>query len=64
LGSRNFLMLEFLDPMTDVAGFWLTENEGDLSFANDPSGIVRTALLVSVVISGLSFIIELGLCSA
>jgi hypothetical protein len=50
--------------MTDVAGYFLTRSEGDLEFANDPAGLINAALLASVVVSGLSFIVELGLrCS-
>jgi hypothetical protein len=60
-GSKNFFTLEFLDLMTDVAGYFLTRSEGDLEFANDPAGLINAALLASVVVSGLGFIVELGL---
>jgi hypothetical protein len=60
-GSKNFFTLEFLDLMTDVAGYFLTRSDGDLEFANDPAGLINAALLASVAVSGLSFIVELGL---
>merc|ERR1711924_53933 len=46
------------DLMTDVAGYYLTTNEGDLAFANDPSGWVSGALLVSVVVGAVAFVVE------
>lgn len=59
-GSKQFLMLEFLDLMTDVAGYWLTMKEGDLAFANDPQGWVSLALAVSVVLSAVAFFSEVA----
>jgi hypothetical protein len=46
--SRTFLTLEFLDLMTDAAGYYLTQKEGDLRLANDDDGVVALALLASV----------------
>ena len=61
-GSGTFFFVELCDLGTDVAGFYLTSKEGDLAFSNDPLGIVRYALLVSVFFGGGLFAAEVGYC--
>jgi hypothetical protein len=38
LCSSQFLLVEFMDVLMDFMGYLLTKAEGDLDFANDPTG--------------------------
>ncbi len=57
---REFFMIETSDAFFDVISLALTSAEGDLTFCNDPDGLVQTALLVSVVLSVLMVCVEGG----
>eukprot|EP01044_Picomonas_judraskeda_P025009 COSAG03_NODE_7096_length_963_cov_1.592593_1_plen_220_part_10 len=59
-GSKTYLMLETADVGSDIVTFWLTRDAGDLEFANDPLGLVKTFLLISVVLSCATYIVELA----
>ena len=56
--------MEIGDGVLDVVCFALTSAEGDLEFQNDPTGIVKTSLLVSVVLSVALMVIEMCLAKA
>eukprot|EP01046_Picozoa_sp_COSAG06_P064087 COSAG06_NODE_15157_length_1093_cov_4.781690_1_plen_177_part_00 len=63
-GSKQYLMLETFDVATDIIAVWFTSDAGDLEFANDPLGLVKIFLVISVVISCVSYVVEMFLrCS-
>lgn len=59
--AQQFLLVEFMDVLMDFMGYLLTKAEGDLDFANDPTGIIANVLLGTSILGAIAFALEVGL---